>query len=255
MAGGPAPEEALAPFRDRPDQAAVVIDYDGTISPIVEDPGAAVPLPGVPDLLNRLAGRYAVVAVVSGRSIEYLRGLFSPSVVVSGLYGLQVEADGERRDHPLGGSWREVIDDVAGLGEARGPEGMRVERKDLSLTLHYREHPELEASVREWAEAQGLRSGLLVRPARQSYELHPPIDADKGTALRDLAEGLGAVVFVGDDIGDLPAFDALDELEAHGCTVLRVAVDSSEAPPELVERADVVVSGPEGVAGLLEQLV
>ena len=248
------PDEALAPFRDRPDQAAIVIDFDGTISPIVEDPSLAVPLPGVPDLLNRLADRFAVVAVVSGRSIEYLEGLFSESVMISGLYGLQVDDHGERRDHPLGGSWREVIDDVAGLAEARGPDGMRVERKDLSITLHYREHPELEGSVREWAEAQGLRSGLLVRPARQSYELHPPIDADKGTALIDLTEGIDAVLFIGDDLGDLPAFDALDELQQSGAAVLRVAANSTEAPPELLDRADVVVDGPEGVVRLLEDL-
>ena len=109
--------------------------------------------------------------------------------------------------------WREVIDDVATVSRATGPEDMQVESKGLSLTLHYRGHPELEGEVRSLAERQAARSGLSLRSARMSYELHPPIDADKGTALHDLAGGLEAVCFIGDDRGDLPAFDAIDRAE------------------------------------------
>lgn len=89
-----------------------------------------------------------------------------------------------------------------------------------------------------------------------SVELHPPIDEDKGTSLARLAaEHIGPVVFAGDDVGDLAAFDALDALEAEGRSVLRIAVDSTEAPEELRSRADLVVAGPEGFAQLLRSLL
>ena len=131
---------------------------------------------------------------------------------------------------------------------------MRVESKGLSLTLHYRTHPELEAEVQSWAEAQAARSGLVVRPARMSIELHPPIDSDKGTALSGLAEGLEAVLYMGDDAGDLPAFAALDALAERGVHTVKVGVASEEGPPELSERADLVVEGPEGALELLRSL-
>ena len=130
---------------------------------------------------------------------------------------------------------------------------MAVEPKGLSLTLHYRERPEIEPAVVDWAAAQAARSGLVMRRARMSVELHPPIAADKGTAVEDLVADHEAVCFVGDDRGDLPAFDALDRLEARGMEVLRVAVASAEVPSDLIERADLVVDGPTAVLDLLRQ--
>jgi trehalose 6-phosphate phosphatase len=87
-----------------------------------------------------------------------------------------------------------------------------------------------------------------------SVELHPPIAADKGTALEHLVEGLGAVCFVGDDRGDLPAYDALDRLAARGVHTLRVGVAGTETPVDLLDRADLVVDGPPGVLGFLRGL-
>jgi trehalose 6-phosphate phosphatase len=132
---------------------------------------------------------------------------------------------------------------------------MRVESKGLSLTLHYRGRPDLEPAVRVWAEEQATRSGLVVRSAKMSFELHPPIAADKGTALRELTGGLQAVCFIGDDLGDLPAFDQLDVLQASGVSTVRAAVRSDESPAELLERADIVVDGPAGAAELLRALL
>jgi trehalose 6-phosphate phosphatase len=85
--------------------------------------------------------------------------------------------------------------------------------------------------------------------------LHPPIAADKGTALRDLAEGLAAVCFLGDDVGDLPAFEALEQLAVSGVATVRIAVRSNEAPLALLDAADLVVDGPEGARELLSELV
>jgi trehalose 6-phosphate phosphatase len=90
-----------------------------------------------------------------------------------------------------------------------------------------------------------------------SVELHPPIEVDKGTALEQLAADLGAVCYVGDDLGDLPAFDALDRLAADRSDVhtLRVAVASDESPSELLDRADLVLGGTAEVPAFLEALV
>ncbi|MEY2449722.1 MAG: trehalose 6-phosphate phosphatase [Acidimicrobiaceae bacterium] len=235
--------------------AGILTDFDGTLSPIVDEPEAARPLDGIPALLDDLAQQYAVVAVLSGRPVTFLQQFLPPSLLLSGLYGLEVVRDGVRQDHPSGGMWREVIDDVATVARATGPTDMRVESKGLSLTLHYRGHPELEADVRELAQRQAARSGLSIRPARMSVELHPPIAADKGTAVRDLADGLASVCFLGDDVGDLPAFAELERLAGEGVATVRIAVRSDEAPEELLAAADVVVDGPEGARDLLQELL
>jgi trehalose 6-phosphate phosphatase len=247
-------DDALAPFLADPLRAALVVDYDGTLSPIVTDAAAARPHPEAPALLARLRDRLGLVAVVSGRPVDFLAPLLPDGLVLAGLYGLEVATDTGRRNHPQSGNWREVIDDVAGRAEIRGPKGVVVERKGLSLTLHYRTVPELETATAAYAAEEALRSGLVARPARMSWELHPPIEVDKGTAVLDLADDFSAVAFAGDDLGDLPGFDALDELAARGVTTLRIAVDSPEAPLELLERADVVVDGPDGLVALLERL-
>ena len=247
-------DELWKPFRVAPASAAVLMDFDGTLAPIVDDPDAARPVEGAGELLGALAERFGLVGVLSGRPVTFLQRWLPPSVVLSGLYGLEVVSGGARHDHPGGGVWREVIDDVAAVSRASGPAGMRIEPKGLSLTLHYRGEPSLETEVRAWAAKQAERSGLAVRAARMSVELHPPIDVDKGTALRDLAAPYEAVCFMGDDVGDLPAFDALDALAAEGRATVRVGVHSDEAPPELLARADIVVPSPQAALALLRQL-
>ena len=247
--------DALERIRAAAPHAGILTDFDGTLAPIVDRPEDARPLDGAPELLAELADHYALVAVLSGRPVTFLQEWLPSSVLLSGLYGLEVVRDGVRHDHPSGGMWREVIDDVATVARATGPRDMRVESKGLSLTLHYRGHPELEAEVSALAQRQAARSGLSLRTARMSYELHPPIDADKGTALRDLADGLDAVCFLGDDRGDLPAFAELERLSANGLITARIAVRSDEAPDELLDTADLVVDGPEGALALLRELL
>jgi trehalose 6-phosphate phosphatase len=247
--------DLLAPLRAVPARAGVLTDFDGTLAPTVDDPASAAPLEGVAGLLGELARRYRIVAVLSGRPVSFLAAQLPPTVVLSGLYGLEIQRDGRRDDHPAGEAWREVIDAVASAAEASGPEGMRVEPKGLSLTLHYRGRPDIAPAVLAWAEDESARSGLTVRAAKMSVELHPPIAADKGTAVRDLAGGLSAVCFLGDDVGDLPAFDELDALAESGVATVRIAVRSDEAPGELLARADLIVDGPAGAALVLEALL
>lgn len=246
----------LEPLRSRPEHAGVLTDFDGTLAPIVDDPALAAAIDGVADALGTLAARYRVVAVLSGRPMSFLQPRLPASLLVCGLYGLELADHGERREHPSARGWSRVVDDVVAVSRAQGPAGMAVEAKGLSLTLHYRTRPEIEPAVREWAQCQSARSGLVARAARMSVELHPPLAVDKGTTVLDIAAGagLGAVCFLGDDVGDLAAFDALDELAAGGTCAVRVAVRSEEAPPSLLERADAVVDGPPAALEVLRHL-
>ena len=245
----------LDAFRSELASSVVVVDFDGTISPIVEDPATAAPFGDVVVVLERLVGRGVTVAVVSGRPLDFLLPHFPPTIDLVGLYGLEGLEDGSRWEHPNGGVWRETMADIATLARCNGPAGMLVELKDLSITLHYRSQPELAPQVMAYAEAQAERAGLRSRPARMSVELHPPIDIDKGQIIERLAIDARAAMFVGDDVGDLTAFDALDVLAGEGVHTVKVAVDSDEGPPDLIQRADLVVRGPAEVRDLLASLI
>jgi trehalose 6-phosphate phosphatase len=253
--GGPVPDGLFEAFVAHPARAGLFTDFDGTLAPIVDDPTRSRPVPGASDVLDRLAAHLGVVGVVSGRPVSVLASHFSSSITLSGLYGLQRVVDGRRDDHPDALRWASVVDEVVARAIADGPVGTRVEHKELSVTLHYRERPELADAVQAWAAAEAARSGLELHPARMSVELHPPVAADKGTAVLDLADGLGAVCFMGDDVGDLPAFAALDVLAARGVATVKVAVHSLEQDPRLIDAADVTVDGPEAVLALLVALL
>ena len=245
---------ALEPLRSDPSGSAVIVDFDGTLAPIVVDPRAARPLPGVGEVLLALARRYARVAVVSGRPLAYLGAHLPASIDVAGLYGLEERRSGELVEHPLAATWRPVIDETAAAALDQLPEGVEVEHKGLSLTLHTRRHPERAEQAAAWAATMGAATGLDVRGGKQSVELHPPIDVDKGTVVSGLVAGLRAACFLGDDLGDLPAFAALDRFAAGGGAAVRIAVASAEAPPELLAAADLQVDGPQGALELLQAL-
>lgn len=248
-------DDPLSGLRRDPSSTGIFTDFDGTLSPIVADPATAVPVPGAAELLGELAESYAVVAVISGRPVSFLAAHLPSSVLAVGLYGLEVRRDGVISVDSKAERWRSVVADAATRSEAASLPGMTVEPKGLSLTLHHRAAPELEARVNALAFEVAAETGLEVRAARRSVELHPPVAADKGTALCALASGLGAVCYLGDDRGDLPAFRALDELADDGVATVKVAVRSDEAPTELLIAADLTVEDPPDAARLLRTLL
>lgn len=258
MASSLSVTELLALFRDDPDGTGVFTDFDGTLAPIVDDPAAARPLPGVVDALAALAEVYGRVGVISGRPASFLaEHLGGRGVFLSGLYGLEFveEGSGEVQAIDEAAPWRDIVEEVAAAGESALPAGITVERKGLCLTVHHRRDPSLEPESRAWVDARAEETGLVVHPARMSFELRPPLKRDKGTVLGEAAAGRRQVCFLGDDRGDLTAFDTLDRMATEGVTVLRVGVDSEEAPAELLERADIVVEGPEGSLRILRGLL
>jgi trehalose 6-phosphate phosphatase len=251
--------ELWSPFLDDPARAAVLSDFDGTLAPIVDDPAAARPLPGAVDALAALAERYAIVAVVSGRPASFLTAILGNAagrVLVSALYGLETArlgADGtwDLSTHPDAAEWVAVVEAERAQAAASAPAGLLVEAKGLSFTIHWRTAPEHARWAAEWADVVAERSGLAAHPAKASVELRPPIARDKGTVVQELGAALGAVCFLGDDVGDMPAVAALRALPA---TTVAVAVGTTETPQELRAAADVVVDGPEGALELLRAL-
>jgi trehalose 6-phosphate phosphatase len=247
--------DPLAPLRRDPATAGIFSDFDGTLSPIVDDPELAEPVAGVPGLLAELARRYAVVAVVSGRPVAFLAARLPASVLLAGLYGLEVQRHGLRQVDPEAERWRAVVSTAVTRLRAAAPPGVLVEPKGLSVTCHYRTDPSLEPQVMALAQEVAAATGLVARRGRQSVELLPPIHADKGMVIRKWAAPLRSACYLGDDLGDLAAFHALDQLATQGISTARIAVRSNEAPAELLQAADLVIDAPEDAATLLRALL
>jgi trehalose 6-phosphate phosphatase len=241
--------EVLLPLARDPAHSALCLDFDGTLAAIVADPVGARPWPGVPALLARLATRFGVVAVISGRPADFLHQVLEspPGVTLIGLYGLgQVGPDA--------GAWVPVIAAATERARAGAPAGVYVEPKGLTVTLHWRNAPEGGPWVHAFAAEEERRSGVRIYPGRMSLELRPPLEVDKGTVVRSLVGGMRAVAVFGDDLGDLPAFEAVAALAAQGVAVARVAVTDAESDERVAAQADLVVPGPEGAVDLLDQL-
>jgi len=227
-----------------PADAGLFLDFDGVLAPIVDRPEDAAPLPETRVELERLVGRYALVAVVSGRAGEDVRERVGvDGVVCVGSHGLELEPQADR--------WRRVL--AAFAAHAPWPR-REVEVKGLAVAFHFRSRPderEAEAELNGIAEAAACQ-GLTARYGRKVLEVLPPIRANKGTAVRRLLEerGLRRALAAGDDTTDIDSFAALDGLEL----AVRVAVASDEAPQALLDAADIRLGSTDEFLALLREL-
>ncbi|WP_232304156.1 trehalose-phosphatase [Pseudofrankia sp. DC12] len=260
---------ALAALITAPENALVALDYDGTLAPIMPRPMDAAPAPGAVDALRALASRVGTLAIITGRPVDALLELTGlpadagtealANLTILGQYGLQ-RWEGATGDtvspEPLPGvaAVRARLPEV--LRDA--PPGVTVEDKVQALVIHVRRAVDPDAAL--GALAPALRRlaeehGLEAAPGKKVLELRPP-HHDKGRALRELVDERSArsVLMAGDDLGDLPAFDAVEALRSTGIAGLTVCSDGPEVPPALRERADLVVDGPAGIVALLQVL-
>lgn len=244
----------MAAFGWAPARAGLFLDFDGVLADITANPDEAVPRDGIAALLETLDDGLGRLAIVSGRPVGYLARHVPESIDLVGLYGLEWRHNGQHHTLHEAEEWRSAFRDLAADAAARFGSEV-VEPKGLSLTVHYRQHADLAEPMGAWVREIAEATGAHHRPAKQSFELHPPIQRDKGTVVVDLAQDLDPVAYFGDDLGDLPAFDGLDTLAARGVATVRVAVASAEAPPILLSRADHVVEGPGAAQDLLGELV
>ena len=252
----------LAALLRAPARALIALDFDGTLSPIVDDPAAARAHAGAVDALRRLAPLAGTVAVITGRAAPAaveLGGLDRvPGLIVLGQYGRQRWESGTLTSPPVPPGVEAARQQLAEvLAVAGAPAGIWTEDKDDALAVHTRRAAEpeqtldrLRGPLAELAE----RTGLAVEPGRMVIELRPP-GSDKGRALKTLtrARSAAAVMYCGDDLGDEPAFRAVAELRVQGIPGLAVCSGSTEVTI-LAELADLVVDGPDGVVALLDAL-
>ena len=215
-----------------PGSAAILLDVDGVLAPIVDVPQDAAVPPVTRDELRRLAKRYALVACISGRAAPDARRVVGlDELVYVGEHGLELV--------PEATDWSERL-----LQFSATVDWEDVERKPLTVTFHYR-RAEDEAEAERFLEAVAGRAreeGLVARFGRKVLELRPPVGAHKGTAVAHLLgeHGLDRALYAGDDTTDLDAFKALQALEVG----VAVAVASAEGPADLREAADLVVDSP-----------
>jgi trehalose 6-phosphate phosphatase len=236
----------LVRFRSEPAHAAVLLDIDGTLAPIVDRPEDAEVPEATRTEVERLAGRYGLVACISGRpSAEARRLVGLDQLEYVGVHGLEDDPEA-RRFAP------ELERFVAAAGWPWSIEN----KGGVTLAFHYRQaEDEQEAARRVEALAEAAESaGLTAHPGRKVLEVRPPVAIDKGIAVRRLLDGrpISRALYAGDDTTDLDAFRGLDESGLE--TVVKVGVGSAEMNPRMLNTADFVVDGPTGLLELLRQL-
>jgi trehalose 6-phosphate phosphatase len=228
---------------DEPSKAAIFLDVDGVLAPIVERPeDSRVPEP-TREQVARLARRYALVACVSGRTSSDAQRLVGvDGVRYVGTHGLEL--------HPEANEWRRRLHAFAET-VAWEPED-----KGLTVAYHYRNVDDEEAALAylEQVAVRAREDGLVALFGRKVLELRPPVHADKGTAVCRLLDetGIKRALYAGDDTTDIDAFRGLASAGLE--VAVRVAVSSPEAPPGLEADADVVVEGPAAMLEVLRAL-
>jgi trehalose 6-phosphate phosphatase len=236
-------------------QPAVFFDFDGTLSDIVDDPDSARPVAGAAEALQNLAA-HCPVAVLSGRDLaDVTKRVGLPGIWYAGSHGFELTApDGTHHQNDAAAAAIPVLEQAAAqLRDQLGPiPGVVVEHKRFGVAVHYRNAArdrvgEVAAAVR----AAGKRDALRVTTGREVIELRPDIDWDKGKTLRWVIDHLQdagplAPIYLGDDITDEDAFDAVRDdgvpiLVRHNddgdrATAALFALDSPAQASEFTDR-------------------
>ncbi|MDP3891878.1 trehalose-phosphatase [Nocardioides sp.] len=250
---------------------AIGLDFDGVLSPIVEDPATAHIHPEAGDMLADLAAQVRAIAVITGRPARQALALGGLEEVgnrigdagrelfLFGQYGNERWSSTNRRiisPRPPHGLSTFLLELPAVLRRA-GAQDAHIEEKGLAVAVHTRRLSDPGAAARRLAGPLGELAAahdLIVEPGRNVLEVRAP-GMHKGHAVRTLVDevGAGGFLFAGDDLGDVEAFAEVGRLHDEGLPTLLVCSGSDEQRA-LVDLADVVVDGPEGVIGLLRQL-
>src|SRR3954451_11994902 len=258
--------DALGALVAEPSRAAVLLDVDGTLAPIVRHAGDANVPEATRSLLIQVSRRYALVGCVSGRRAAIARQIVSiGSIAYVGNHGGEILRPGGREpevepDFARAGErvrrFRELAwnDDLTRLR-------VRAEDKGEIAPFHWRGAPDeeaAEAAVRAVAE-RAEQQGLKVHWGRKVLEIRPEVEVDKGQGIRRLLRGASVddALYVGDDTTDLDAFRGLRALRDEGrlSEAVCIGVRSDETPPDLAQESDLLVDGPAGVRRVLEALL
>ena len=228
-------------------RAALLLDFDGTLSPIVVRSEEAMPVAGAEEVLAGLVERAGNVTIVTGRRSGFIRSVLR-------VEGLEVIGQFGMEDSPA--LPEEVLAEVNAA--VAGESGVRVVDKSASIAVHVRTTPDPDAAtirIEGPLTAIAERHGLEVLPGKRVLEL-----VRKGSSKGIVVEAVvartaaEAALYAGDDLNDVPAFDALEVLAKHGMPICRIAVVGEETPEELVAKAYLTVAGPEELVALLREL-
>lgn len=255
MTSRPTAIEALAA---QPAAAALVLDFDGVLAPIVEDPETSAMPERAAASLAGITASLGTVAVISGRPASFLAGRVRVAGIrLLGSYGMEQVRDGNGQLSPAAAAWLPAVAaaraELAGLLGALP--GLRIEAKPASVAVHWRQAPDRDAAAAEVHKATArvaAATGLRLEPGKLVSELRPPIEVDKGSAVAALIRQArpAVTVYAGDDLGDLPALRVVREAGGYG-----LAVDhGAETDPKLLAAADQVIAGTDGFADWLAEL-
>jgi trehalose 6-phosphate phosphatase len=258
--------ETLAPLRSNSAACAVLLDIDGTLSPIVENAADA----GVPEatrkLLISISRRYGLVACVSGRRASEARAMVAiGTITYIGSHGAELLESGwtESVLDPALDQWVARIEafrvqnDTAELRRRR----VRIEAKGPIVAFHWRGAADEQAAraAVDVIATHAREAGFEVHWGRKVMEARPPVRIDKGDGISALLarHQVAMALYAGDDTTDLDAFHALKQLAEQGVLerAVCVGVRSDDGPPEIEEAADLVVDGTDGMRDLLAALL
>lgn len=258
--------KAMQAVLQRPGDTLIGMDFDGTLAPIIDNPDEAYAHPAAVAALSRLGPLVGLIAVITGRpartavrlgGFQGMTGL--ANMVVLGQYGVERwdAATDEFSIPPEPPAITAVAEELPGILTGLGLTDVRVEHKGRAIGVHTREMGDSASAFDRLAEPLGelaARHGLLIEPGKNVLEIRAP-GFDKGHALRQLVEEehIGQIIFAGDDLGDLPAFRAVQELRNEGVPGLLV-LSASQEEDALGDIADLILCGPEGVADWLTRL-
>jgi trehalose-phosphatase len=237
----------------------VALDFDGTLSPIVERPEDAALLAEIESPLRTLVDRPDTVgAIVSGRGLADVRGRVGlDTLYYAGNHGFEIEGPGVDRVHPAASSARPKLEEcIRGLEASLSDEpGTEIEDKQWTLSIHYRraEREDAAARVRAAIDEHCRLPGLRVTEGKKVFEVRPDVDWHKGRATeflldvveRETGQTELPAIFIGDDRTDEDAFAVVRD-RGGGIVV-------GDAPPRDT-RAVAWLRGPAEVASLIREL-
>jgi len=250
--------ELIEALRPHLSGALIATDFDGTLAPLVLNPDESRPADGAVEALTALAAAGAQIAVITGRdarTVVRLGGLDAvPGLIAAGLYGMETWSAGKLASPPTPTAIEKLRERLPPVVAAGDP-ALWIEDKRLSLVVHARRAADPAAALAEREPAITALAdelGFEVHPGSGVLELRLP-GFDKAGALGKLAEGREAVLFLGDDLGDLPAFAEIRRLREAGVRAFSVGVLASGADG-VPDASDVELPDPHAVVALLSAL-